>query len=418
MVGDVCKKSEDCKGDMFGCSGGYCVFAGDTQCTNCDACGLPGTRGKPEVCKVGGKNWPNIPTGSAPGCYSIPKDGCKPDENGNVKCSSDCPCYTCSAPPKTCPVAEDPTDISSICLVGAEDNTPIPSNKCYNLDGKNYDCAARVPWGPGGLWIGGLMYKFWKDAGESPSNKSIYVSMYSSFDDAGTGCIMNCNDGSTGGNSAWSEGVTTSSQYVGSNRGAIDSTYWYSKADSNSVQNVIDFLNKQGSVHLLRGQWSNLGTDEAFTTFKNIGKDSYQVKLFLAQKKQITKDGGNGTVTTKTSKDGNPDNVQFSQRNHSKVYISKDSIASCSGHPYNGGIQDWGGINEVMLVENCPNACRPVRSNWEMEFKYGEELKNASTFPWASGWANQKLAVPPKDTSMVVTEWSSGSKKGGMVKVV
>ena len=175
-------------------------------------------------------------------------------------------------------------------------------------------------------------------------------------------------------------------------------------------------------MYFLRGQWAKLSTDAApggaFRKFKDVGKDRYNVKLFLAQQKQVTKNGGNGTVTTKTdSKTGDPLGNINSQRNHSKVYISKDSIASCSGHPYNGSIQDWGGINEILLVEKCPNACKPVRSNWEQEFKYGEELVNASTFEWASAWSQEPKANNPAATKLTNVSWSSGSKTGGLVQI-
>ena len=228
----------------------------------------------------------------------------------------------------------------------------------------------------------------------------------------------------SGGKSAWDPlKITTSSQYKGK-ASAIDSGYWYQNADSNSVKDVLDFLDKQGSVYFLRGQWKNLGGSEAFKTFKQKGGSRYNVRLFLAQKKQITATGGEDTVTTKLGTDGNPDKYIDSQRNHSKLYVSKNSIASCSGHPYNGGVQDWGGINEVMLVENCPNACKPVRSNWELEFKYGEKLKNAYTFPWAiekySGppsWQNDNSSDPPS-TDISQTNWEANSTSGGLILVV
>jgi hypothetical protein len=417
-IGDTCSKDSDCSADGSYCSQGYCVFNGDTRCTNCQACGLPKSRPKSLVCAVGGENWPQKQPPPHPGCYSMPVNGCEPDKDGNITCSDKCPCYTCSQPPATCPVLNDPSDVSGVCFVKDQNGNPIPSNNCYKLNGKNYDCAARVPWGPGGLWLGGLMYKFWKDAGDDSDNKSVYVSMYSSFDDAGEGCIFNCMLGNTGGNSAWGLDTITSSQYNYPGVNAIDSGNWYSKADSNSVQDVVDFLTKNGSVYLLRGQWAGLTSDPSmgFRKFKTAGKDRYNVKLSLAQKQQVTKNGEHGTVTTNVDDQGNPVNID-SQRNHSKVYISKDSIASCSGHPYNGGVQDWGGINEVLLVEKCPNACKPVRSNWEQEFKYGEELVNASTFPWGSNWSQEPKANNPVATKLTNVSWSAGSKTGGLVQI-
>ena len=411
-IGDTCSKDSDCDTDGLYCNQGYCVFTGDTRCStpSCKACGPPKSKLKSAVCKVA-KNAP-------PGCYSIPVSGCEPDSSGNITCSEKCPCYTCS---KSCPVAATPNDISGVCLIKDQDGNQVPSNKCYKLNGKNYDCAARVPWGPGGLWLGGLLYKFWKDAGDNSDNKSVYVSMYSSFDDAGEGCIFNCDTGITGGTSAWDATTLTSSQYNYPGVNSIDSGTWYSKADPNSVQNVVDFLTKNGSVYLLRGQWANLSTNAssggAFRKFKDLGKDRYNAKLFLAQQKQVTKTGKDGTVTTTVDSKGNPLHTTNSQRNHSKVYISKDSIASCSGHPYNGGVQDWGGINEILLVEKCPNACKPVRSNWEEEFKYGEELVNAATFPWASDWSQEPKSNNPAATKLTNVSWSSGSKTGGLIQI-
>ncbi len=418
-IGDTCSKDSDCSANGSYCNQGYCVFTGDTRCTNCQACGLAKSRPKSAVCAVGGENWPQKQPPALPGCYSMPASGCEPDSSGNITCSAECPCYTCSEPPANCTVVTDPSDVSGVCFLKDQDGNPIPSNKCYKLNGKNYDCAARVPWGPGGLWLGGLLYKFWKEAGDNSDNKSVYVSMYSSFDDAGEGCIFNCGTGNTGGNSAWGSDTITSSQYNYPGVNSIDSVYWYSKADPNSIQNVVDFLTKNGSVYLLRGQWAKLSTDTggAFRKFKDVGKDRYNAKLFLAQQKQITKNGGNGTATTKVGSDGNPLSNINSQRNHTKVYISKDSIASCSGHPYNGSMQDWGGINEILLVEKCPNACKPVRSNWEQEFKYGEELVNASTFPWASAWSQEPNANNPAATKLTNVSWSSGSKTGGLVQI-
>lgn len=256
------------------------------------------------------------------------------------------------------------------------------------------------------------MYKFWKEA--DPKDR-VYVSMYSSFDDAGDGCILQCGGGDNGGKSAWGTGIQTSSQYEGG-AGAIDSGYWYSQADSNSVQDVKDYLNNGGSVYLLRGQWKNLGTGDAFGTFKDIGKKKYNVRLFLAQTTQITKNCDKDTVITRVDKEGNPDNTIDSQRNHSKYYVSKNSIASCSGHPYNGGVQDWGGINEVLLVEHCPNACIPVRSNWELEYTHGEKLENAATFPWAQqGWSGQQDNGDPTTTKISSAPWKSGDTKGAVL---
>ena len=190
-IGTACKSNTDC--DSGNCQSGYCVFPGDTPCTNCAACGLPGDKTKSKVCNVHDTDWDTLPNQKPPGCYSVQlgQDVCNSVDNNNT-CSDKCPCYTCSP---FCPTLTT-NDVGDICF-GTKDGNFIPSNNCYNVNGKNYDCAARVPWAPGGLWIGGLMYKFWKDAGEEEdvNNRSVYVSMYSSFDDSGTGCILNCGGG-------------------------------------------------------------------------------------------------------------------------------------------------------------------------------------------------------------------------------
>ena len=408
-IGSSCSSDTDCGTDAQ-CVDKFCVFKNDSVCsTKCDRCGLVKNRSKSQAC--------NVPPGAPPGCYSVTKTGCTPDSQGNIKCSEECPCFTCN---DTCGVVDGTTDLSHACFFQNADGEPVPSNGCFSLEGKKYSCAARVPWAPGGLWLGGLMYKFWKDASSS-KDKDVYVSMYSSFDDAGNGCILNCPEGSTGGDSAWGSGTITSSQYNASGAGAIDSERWYSLSDSNSIQDVLDFLGKGGSVYLLRGQWAALstGTDGAFGSFKNAagkGGGSYNAKLYLAQQKQITATGGNNTVTTPVDKNKNPDRA-VSQRNHTKCYISSNSIASSSGHPYNGGVQDWGGVNEVLLVEKCPNACKPIRRNWEEEWKYGEELKNAATFPWAKPWSNQDTAKIPTPTQLNPSVWTVGSKQGGLISL-
>jgi hypothetical protein len=418
-IGQPCASDSDCPTNAK-CLNKFCVFKDDKVCTNCDSCGLAKNRPKSQVCAVNG-HWPPA-QGDAPGCYSVTKSNCTPDSSGNIKCTPECPCFTCvppPPPPRSCPPATESNDLGSLCFTKDATGNIIPSNGCFSLDGKNYSCAARVPWAPGGLWLGGLMYKFWNEA---DSKDNIYVSMYSSFDDAGTGCILNCGQGNTGGASAWGEGLLTSSQYNSPNTSMIDSGYWYSQADSNSVQNVLDFLGNGGSVYLLRGQWSALspGTDGAFTAFKQAAQGkggSYNVKLYLAQTTQVTSTGSGNTTTTHVGSDKNPDKSTVSQRNHTKCYISSNSIASCSGHPYNGGVQDWGGINEVLLVEKCPNACKPIRNNWEQEWKYGEQLQNAATFPWAKDWSGQVDVNNLKPTSLSPTTWATGSTNGGIISL-
>jgi hypothetical protein len=407
-IGQSCSSSTDC-GDDGNCVSGYCAYPGDKLCSpggspgECQRCGrITSSTSKDDFC--------NPYSASRPHCYSAQSPSCQKAAGTNdYICTTDCPCYKC-VEVKTCSPLEN-NDVGSVCFNKDSNNQNIPSNKCYKDNGVNYDCAARVPWAPGGLWLGGLMYKFWKDAGEDTNNRSIYVSMYSSFDDTLEACILQCPTGKTGGSSAWGDnGMYNSIQYK--NNGAIDSQRWYSYGDPNCIQNIIDFLNKNGKIHLLRGQWKNLnpgvdGDNTYFKKFKDISSDGYNARLYLAQKKQVTKNGGNGTVTTTLDSDGNPD----------KSYISKDSILSCSGHPYNGGSQDWGGINEVLLVEKCSNACKPVRSNWELIYNHGEKLTNAATFPWAKDWANSTDNGDISPSSLTSQSWNSGSTTGGLISV-
>lgn len=294
----------------------------------------------------------------------------------------------------------------------------IPNGSCYNIDGTDYECSARIPWAPGANWIGGLMYKFWKDAGTN-ANRSVYVNMYSSMVDSGTGCILNCGQGYSGGQSAWNSSLLTSSQYKFDKAGAIDSRYWYSQADSNSVQNVLDFLAVKGAeLSIIAGQWSNInpGVNGALSMYKNkaaAAESVFNYGLYHAQKFQTTSSGTEpGASKTTLDKDGNPSSGNNWERNHTKCYLSKDSILSSSGHPYNGGVLDWAGINECVLIENCPNLCKPLRVNFEQEYRYSNTVRSASTFPWGNAWAGMDLATPINDTVLNNNGWGAGSGGG------
>lgn len=320
-----------------------------------------------------------------------------------------------------CTAAEN-NDLGKACLSEVND-TLVPTNGCYQQDNKNYQCAAKMPWAPGAIWLGGVMFDFWKSA------TSVYLNMYSSVVDAGRGCILNCNQGINGGASAWYNGLTTSAQYndAAFNSKGINSGGWYTQADSNSIQNVLDFLNIAGNnLFILIGQWSNLspgiGPSGALTMFSDAATQagsSINYKLFSAQKKQVTKDGRNGTVTTvMDSKGENPDPGNNWQRNHTKCYLSEDSLLSCSGHPYNGGVNDWAGVNEALFVEKCRNFVSILRANFEIEYTYGNTIKNSSTFTWATDWDNQE--VPPLANDIGQTDltekiWTASSTSGGLV---
>ena len=293
----------------------------------------------------------------------------------------------------------------------------IPNGGCYNIDGTDYECAARIPWAPGAFWIGGLMYKFWKNA-STTANRSVYVNMYSSMIDSGTGCILNCSQGNSGGQSAWNSGILTSSQYKFDRSSVIDSQYWYSKADSNSIQNVLDFLGVTGSeLSIIGGQWSNMSTGvDVLTLYKNkaaSAESQLNYKLYHAQKLQSTASGEEaGASKTIVDKNGNPVSGNNWERNHTKCYLSKDSILSSSGHPYNGGVNDWGGINECVLIENCQNLCKPLRVNFEVEYKYSNTVNSSSTFPWASAWAGMDFATPIANTVLNTNGWEALSAGG------
>ena len=106
------------------------------------------------------------------------------------------------------------------------------------------------------------------------------------------------------------------------------------------------------------------------------------------------------------------------------MYLSKKSILSASGHPYNGGTYDWDGINEVLLIQNCKNFCSPLRANWELEYKYAETIKNAATFMWANGgtmgkgWGNDNILSADANipiTGISTVSWNNNSN-GGIVK--
>ena len=324
-----------------------------------------------------------------------------------------------------CTSAED-GDLGTACLKKVDDNTLVPTNGCYQKDGKPYKCAAKMPWAPGALWIGGVMFDFWKNA------KSVYVNMYSSVVDAGKGCILNCNQGSGGGVSTWpGDTLTTSEQYNDPNFNCkgINSGGWYAKADSNSIQNMLDFLGKAGNaLFIVMGQWSNLnpgiGSDGALSLLcdaaSNAGS-SINYKLFNAQKKQVTWNGNNGTVKTKLdSKNENPDPGNNWQRNHTKCYLSEDSFISCSGHPYNGGVNDWAGVNEALFVEKCPNFVSILRANFEVEYTYANTIKNSATFKWAADWQPDSVPALANDivpTVIIQKNWEPNSSSGGIIKL-
>ena len=324
--------------------------------------------------------------------------------------------------PCICTLAED-GDLSKACLrTDSGSGQMVPTNGCYEEDGKAYRCSAKMPWAPGALWLGGVMFDFWKGA------SSVYVNMYSAMVDAGQGCILNCNTGNSGGVSTWS-GLTTSDQYNDKNFNSqfIDSGGWFMQADSNSIQNVLDFLGKKDNkLFIVAGQWSNLnpgvGTNGALEMFSNAAQksgSSVNYKLFSAQKKQTTISGGGDTVTTKMDeKNENPDPSNNWQRNHTKSYLSEDSLLSCSGHPYNGGVNDWAGINEALFVEKCPNFVSILRANFEYEYTFANTIKNSSTFKWANDWAS--ASIPSLDTNITptplsISTWNKGSTIGGII---
>jgi hypothetical protein len=273
-------------------------------------------------------------------------------------------------------------DVGSACLVqNATAGGPIPSNGCYTLDGdpKKYKCSGTVPWAPGATWIGEALYNFWKDA------EDVYVNMYSAMVDSGTGCILNCNRGMGGGVSGWSGSLITSDQYGGS-AAAIDSGTWFSTADSNSIQNVLDFLQKKNAkLFIVAGQWKNInpglpnGALDLFYNQAQKSGSSINYKLYQAQTKQTTLTGAGDTAKTVLDSTNNPDAGNNWQRNHTKCYLSKRSVLVCSGHPYNGGVNDWAGVNEAMYVENCPNFLMVLRANFETEYQYANTIKNSGT---------------------------------------
>jgi len=59
----------------------------------------------------------------------------------------------------------------------------------------------------------------------------------------------------------------------------------------------------------------------------------------------------------------------------------------------------------------------PVRSNWELEYKYGEKLENVSTFAWASSWSTQHDSGDPTATAISPTSWKSGDTRGAVVRM-
>lgn len=322
-----------------------------------------------------------------------------------------------------CTAAEN-NDLGKACLAkdsGSVDAL-VPTNGCYQQDGKNYQCAAKMPWAPGAIWLGGVLFDFWKSA------TSVYLNMYSSVVDAGTGCILNCNQGNNGGVSTWS-GLTTSAQYNDAtfNSKVINSGGWYTRADSNSIQNVLDFLKKKdNALYIVIGQWSNLdpgvgqgGALSMFSDAATAAGSSINYRLFSAQKKQVTLKGDNNTVRTRMdSKGENPDPGNNWQRNHTKCYLSKDSLLSCSGHPYNGGVNDWAGVNEALFVEKCPNFVSILRANFEVEYTYSNTIKNSSTFKWAQAWGSSDvpaLADPIGQTDLTEKNWLANSTSGGII---
>ena len=316
-------------------------------------------------------------------------------------------------------------DLGKACLqTDSASGQMVPTNGCYQVDGKSYRCSAKMPWAPGALWIGGVMFDFWKGA------KSVYVNMYSSMVDAGQGCILNCNNSGTyGGVSLW-PGLTTSDQYNDGkfNSKPINSGGWFMQADSNCIQNVLDFLSKKDNkLFIIAGQWSNLnpgvGTNGALEMFSNVATQSgssVNYKLFSAQKTQTTLTGTPGTVKTVLDGNNNPNPTNDWQRNHTKCYLTEDSLLSCSGHPYNGGVNDWAGVNEALFVEKCPNFVSILRANFEYEYTYANTIKNSSSFDWAKDWDNE--SIPSLDskidpTQLSIGTWQAGSTTGGIITI-
>lgn len=313
-------------------------------------------------------------------------------------------------------------DVGSACLV--QDSMAgglIPSNGCYTLDGdpKKYKCSGTVPWAPGATWIGEALYNFWKDA------EDVYVNMYSAIVDSGTGCILNCNRGMGGGVSGWSGSLITSDQYSGK-AAAINSGTWFSTADSNSIQNVLDFLQKKNAkLFIVAGQWKNInpglpnGALDLFYNQAQKSGSSINYKLYQAQTKQTTLTGAGDTAKTVLDSTNNPDAGNNWQRNHTKCYLSKRSVLVCSGHPYNGGVNDWAGVNEAMYVENCPNFLMVLRANFETEYQYANTIKNSGTFPFGAPWLASNvpsLAEEIVATTLSEVLWSAGGS-GGLIKI-
>jgi hypothetical protein len=116
----------------------------------------------------------------------------------------------------------------------------------------------------------------------------------------------------------------------------------------------------------------------------------------------------------------NPNPTNDWQRNHTKCYLTEDSLLSCSGHPYNGGVNDWAGVNEALFVEKCPNFVSILRANFEYEYTYANTIKNSSSFDWAKDWDNE--SIPSLDskidpTQLSIGTWQAGSTTGGIITI-
>ncbi len=274
-------------------------------------------------------------------------------------------------------------DLSAICLTAGPDF--LPNSACYTDGGKSYECSAAVPWMPGALWLGGLLYKFYQNAAKA-GDQRIYIAMYSDFADAPQSCLLECTNRdsihtpgypNTGGLSSagFNPNVTppgtplgrpTSTQYSGKGQG-IDGSGWFSNTDVNCAADVLEYLaNNKVELYAMAGQWTlnaDYSADPYYSAFYNAATKSsstFQYKLYQAQTGQNVAPQPNGIVRS------------TAQRNHSKAYLSKTGFVFASGHPYNGSYDDFSGINEVVLAEDCPNVASALARNFENEFKYAE----------------------------------------------